>query len=155
MASAYINQASYWSYYEDRFENRVYTGLSGKDITEATNWDPFTTHELKIDLHCTTDLSGVHEAVHRLADARSTTARELGERNRGSCPSPRSSRSRQPAARAAASEASTTRRSPIRERTSASFASTRGSMASPCRRHGEELADLGQRGRAGRRADHT
>ena len=53
----HINQASYWSYYEDCFENRVYTGLSGKDITEATNWDPFTTHELKIDLHCTTDLA--------------------------------------------------------------------------------------------------
>jgi hypothetical protein len=53
----HINQASFWSYYEDRFEYRVYNGLSGKDITEATNWDPFTTHELKIDLHCTTDLS--------------------------------------------------------------------------------------------------
>jgi hypothetical protein len=53
----HINQASFWSYYEDASEFRVYTGLSGKDITEATNWDPFTTHELKIDLHCTTDLS--------------------------------------------------------------------------------------------------
>ena len=53
----HINQASFWSYYEDGSEFRVYTGLSGKDITEATNWDPFTTHELKIDLHCTTDLA--------------------------------------------------------------------------------------------------
>jgi hypothetical protein len=53
----HINQASFWSYYEDDSEFRVYNGLSGKDITEATNWDPFTTHELKIDLHCTTDLA--------------------------------------------------------------------------------------------------
>ena len=53
----HINQASFWSYYEGDSEFRVYNGLSGKDITEATNWDPFTTHELKIDLHCTTDLA--------------------------------------------------------------------------------------------------
>jgi hypothetical protein len=52
-----INQASYWSYYDERFEYRVYTGLSGSDIREATNWDPFASHDLVIDLHCTDNLA--------------------------------------------------------------------------------------------------
>jgi hypothetical protein len=51
-----INQASYWTYYEGGFGYRVYNGLSGSDIREATNWDPFSSHELVIDLHCTTTL---------------------------------------------------------------------------------------------------
>ncbi|HEU5000256.1 MAG TPA: hypothetical protein VFT68_15040 [Lapillicoccus sp.] len=51
-----INQASYWTYYEGGFGYRVYNGLSGSDIREATNWDPFSSHELVIDLHCTTNL---------------------------------------------------------------------------------------------------
>lgn len=53
----HINQGSYWTYFEDGYEYNVFTGLSGKDITEATNWDPTTSHTLTIDLHCTTDLS--------------------------------------------------------------------------------------------------
>jgi hypothetical protein len=52
-----ISQASYWSYYDERFEYRVYTGLSGSDIREATNWDPFASHDLTIDLHCTSNLA--------------------------------------------------------------------------------------------------
>jgi hypothetical protein len=48
-----INQASFWTYYKDGFGYKVYTGLSGSDIREATNWDPFTSHDLVIDLHCT------------------------------------------------------------------------------------------------------
>ena len=51
-----ISQASYWTYYEGGSGYRVYTGLSGSDIREATNWDPFTSHDLVIDLHCTTNL---------------------------------------------------------------------------------------------------
>jgi len=52
----HINQASFWSYYDENWEHRVYTGLSGSDIREATNWDPFASHELVITLHCTTNL---------------------------------------------------------------------------------------------------
>jgi hypothetical protein len=52
-----ISQASYWSYYDEKFEYRVYTGLSGSDIREATNWDPFASHDLTIDLHCTSNLA--------------------------------------------------------------------------------------------------
>lgn len=53
----HINQGSFWTYFEDGYEYNVFTGLSGKDITEATNWDPTSSRTLTIDLHCTTDLS--------------------------------------------------------------------------------------------------
>jgi hypothetical protein len=52
----HINQPSTWSYYEGGDEWQVLNGLSGSDIREATNWDPFASHELVITMHCTNNL---------------------------------------------------------------------------------------------------
>lgn len=52
----HINQPSTWSYYEGGDEWQVLNGLSGSDIREATNWDPFASHDLVIKLHCTSNL---------------------------------------------------------------------------------------------------
>lgn len=52
---------SYWTEYpEGRWVRPVKGTLSSVGTSSATNWDPFSSHELVINLRCTSDMTKVY-----------------------------------------------------------------------------------------------
>lgn len=52
--------------YEQDWWGNVYRPITGttadRGVSTATNWDPFSSHELVVNLHCTTDLTKASQA---------------------------------------------------------------------------------------------